>query len=292
MARTRFHSAPLPGPFGVEVSRVDLPRLSDDDVRALLLMLYANRIMVVRTGGLSKSDYVAFARRIGEPITLSDDVDHPEIAEMTNIGVDSRTQGRGAAHWHSDQSFRKAGASVTMLYSVRSPMEGGETRFCDLAAAWEALPSDMKARIDGLQVEHRHGVSVAARPGDHVPIAPPNWDQRHTVVHPLVRQHPVTGQTSLYAITGTSQGIKDMPQDEATALLNELCEHAFREPFLNQHAHSVHDILMWDNPTTMHSASPIGAATCDADTRVIRRISLKGYPPVFHGGSGPHSGLR
>ena len=38
---------------------------------------------------------------------------------------------------------------------------------------------------------------------------------------------------------------------------------------------------MWDNPTTMHSASPIGQATGPDDTRLIHRISLRGYPPMF-----------
>ncbi len=285
MARTEFSTAALSGPFGIEVSGVDLPGLSDEGLRALLNLLYANRIMVIRTGGLSKADYVELARRMGEPILLSAGKDFPEIAEMTNLGVDTRAEGRGAAHWHSDQSFRKAGASVTMLYSVQAPDEGGETRFCDLAAAWETLSPEMKARIEDLRVEHRHGVSVAARPGDHVPIPPPKWDQSYTVVHPLVKPHPITGQKTLYAITGTSQGIVGMSRDAAAELLNELCEHAFQERFLNQHAHSAGDILMWDNPTTMHSASPIGAATSDADTRIIRRISLTGIPPVFQSAS-------
>ena len=276
-----FRAQPLPGNFGIEVRDIDVCALADASLERLLLCLYRNRFLVLRTGGLTRAQYVAFARRVGEPIRLSGDVDYPEIAHITNIGVDTRKVRKGAAHWHTDQSFRETVSSVTMLYSVQAPKAGGETQFCDMAAAYAALPEAMQERIDGLIVEHRHGVSVAARPGDHVPIPPKGWDQRATVRHPLVRRHPLTGERTLYAPTGTSQGIADMPQDEAVALLNELCEHAFQDRFLARHAHRRGDLVMWDNPTVMHRATPIGVATGAEDTRLIHRISLRGTPSVF-----------
>ena len=276
-----FVSRPLAGNFGTEITGLDTDEISDAGLRELLLTLYRSRFLVLRTRGLTKDAYVAFARRMGEPIRLSRDPEHPEIADITNIGIDTKREARGAAHWHTDQSFRDQVASVTMLYSVQAPEIGGETRFCNMAAAYDALPEATKRRIEGLTVIHRHGVSVAARPGDHVPIPPKNWDPNITAQHPLVRRHPITGQKTLYAITGTSQAIVGMEQDAATELLEELCQHTFVARFLAAHTHRVHDILMWDNPTTMHSATPIAAATGEYDTRLIHRISLRGTPPVF-----------
>ena len=167
-----------------------------------------------------------------------------------------------------------------MLYSLQSPKRGGETRFCDMAAAYRALPATRKSEVADLMVEHRHGVSIARRREDHTPIPPKGWDYR-TVYHPLVRSHPVTAEKTLYAVTGTSQGIRGMDREAARNLLSELGDHAFQERFVAAHAHRVHDLLMWDNPTTMHSASPIGRATGPDDTRLIHRISLRGYPPMF-----------
>ena len=276
-----FRARPLGGNFGVEACGIDVCALSDASLERLLLCLYRNRFVVLRTGGLTKAQYVAFARRVGQPIRLSSDADYPEIANITNIGVDTRKVPKGAAHWHTDQSFRETVSSVTMLYSVQAPKVGGETQFCDMAAAYAALPEATRERIEGLVVEHRHGVSVAARPGDHVPIPPKGWDQRTTVHHPLVRRHPLTGQKTLYAPTGTSQGIAGMPQDQAVGLLKELCDHAFQDRFLARHAHRPGDLVMWDNPTVMHRATPIGIATGTRDTRLIHRISLRGTPSVF-----------
>ena len=278
--RAEFELEPLDGNFGVAVRDVDLVGLSDAGLKRLLMALFDNRFVAVETGGLSRREYVAFARRVGEPIRLSRDAEFPEIARITNIGTDTRSSRRGAAHWHTDQSFREELSSVTMLYSVQAPVHGGETRFCDMAAAYRALPEARKREIEDLMVEHRHGVSVAARPEDHAPIAPKGWDYR-TVYHPLVRRHPITGEKTLYAVTGTSQGIRGMDRASSAALLNALCDHAFEDRFIAAHAHRVHGIVMWDNPTTMHSATPIGAATGPDSTRDIRRISLRGYSSLF-----------
>lgn len=272
---------PLNGNFGVEVRDSDVPCLTDGDLKHILMCLYEQRFLVLRTGGLTKSQFVEFARRVGEPIRLSGDPDFPEIANITNVGIDTKARRLGAAHWHTDQSFRTQVSSITMLYSVQAPGQGGETNFCDLAAAYAALPGSTKRTIEGLTVVHRHGVSVAARPGDHVPIPPRGWDQSTTVTHPLVRRHPITGQKTLYAITGTSQGIVGMEQAQAESLLKGLCDHAFQDRFVARHQYRVHDLILWDNPTAMHSATPMAAATGPDNTRLLHRISLRGTPSVF-----------
>ncbi len=278
---TKFVTSRLPGPFGLSVSGISLPDLDDHALKTLLHTLYANRFLVIRTGGLSESEYVRFARRVGQPISFNSGAPFPEIIPITNVGVDTLSDRLGAAHWHTDQSFTRELSSVTMLYSVAAPAIGGETRFCDMVAAYEALPATKRQAIDSLVVEHRHGTSVAAQPGDHTPIPPKNWDQGQAVWHPLVRHHPITGCRTLYAVTGTSQGIAGMAHESAVALLRELTQHVFQPRFVTEHRHQVNDLVMWDNPTTMHSATPIGAATGPSDTRLINRISLRGRPSVF-----------
>lgn len=272
----------LAGRFGLEIKDIDVPRISDEDLKNMLLNLYEHRVVVLRTKGLTKEDFVAFSKRVGEPTLLNpNSEDYPEIATITNVEVDTEKEKRGAAHWHSDQSFKEEVSSITMLYSLQAPSRGGETLFCDMAAAYEALPETVKEQIDDLIVEHRHGISIAARPDDHTPVAPKGWDQNSTVYHPLVRRHPVTGKKTLYAVSGTSQGIKGMREAEAANLLKELGDHALQDRFITQHTHSVHDLVMWDNPTTMHKATPLAAATGPHDTRTIHRISVRGNPSLF-----------
>ena len=138
---TKFVTSRLPGPFGLSVSGISLPDLDDHALKTLLHTLYANRFLVIRTGGLSESEYVRFARRVGQPISFNSGAPFPEIIPITNVGVDTLSDRLGAAHWHTDQSFTRELSSVTMLYSVAAPAIGGETRFCDMVAAYEALPA-------------------------------------------------------------------------------------------------------------------------------------------------------
>ena len=266
-----FSVEPAEGSFGVVVCDLDPTRMSDSQLGQLLTLLYSQRFVVLKTSGLEKRDYVAFAKRMGTAIPLSHDVHFPEIAEISNLKVNTKKKRLGAAHWHTDQSFRSTVSSVTMLHSRACPEVGGETKFCDMASAYNALSQEMKTKIEDLIVVHRHGVSIVARPGD----------QTITAFHPLVRKHPVSKQKTLYAITGTSQGIIAMDPTKAKELLESLCEHTFTDPFVTSYKHEVGDIVMWDNPTTMHSASAIDEATCAADTRIMLRISLKGAPSIY-----------
>ena len=67
----RFTLEKLAGNFGVEVSDIVVSEISDEELRGILLCLYEHRVVVLKTGGLTKDHLVTFARRVGEPIALS-----------------------------------------------------------------------------------------------------------------------------------------------------------------------------------------------------------------------------
>lgn len=285
-----FTTQPLPGTFGLEIQSVDVssPDFSDEDLRTLLQTLYDNQLIVLRDQHLTSDRFVAFAERIGEPIphVLAHKrlPGYPGILPLTNVIKEGQALTQGAAQWHSDQSYEKEPSSVTMLYSLQAPEKGGETRLCNMKRAYEALPEETKEDIVDYQVEHLYGTGIAARPEDTSPAPLKGQEQVDAVppvYHPLVRSHPVTGEKTLYSVAGTSRGIKGMAVQEAKKLLCDLSDHAFQEQFLTKYRHRVHDLVLWDNPTTMHTATPINAATGPHDTRLIHRISVKGIPSVF-----------
>ena len=153
-----------------------------------------------------------------------------------------------------------------------------------MAAAYDALPQSLEDEIDQLVVEHRHSVSVVARPGDHTPIPPKGFDQRVTVRHPSVRTHHESGLRTLYAIKGTAQGIVGMSQEKAQMMLERLCQHALQDRFVTRHTDRDNDLILWDNPITMLSASPTPAATGTWDMRLLWRILLRGGPGIWRAG--------
>ncbi len=73
--------------------------------------------------------------------------------------------------------------------------------------------------------------------------------------HPLVRSHPVTGRKSLYLSShiGTITG---WPMPEARMFIRDLTEQALTAGPIYRHVWRRHDVLMWDNRTTMHRVTP------------------------------------
>jgi alpha-ketoglutarate-dependent taurine dioxygenase len=208
--------------------------------------------------------------------------DYPQMMTVGNTEVRDRDPKirNGAALWHTDQSYEKIPASATMLYSIIAPKHGGETQFCDMRGAYEALDENTRSRIDSLYVAHKYG--AGKRRDDEPPVNPlinDEQDQRVPVTwHPLVMPHPVTGTRALYALGHGAHGIRGMAATQAEELLDELKEHCAQEQFIYKHKYEVGDVVIWDTLQTMHRATPIDVASGKDDSRLLWRISLRGLP--------------
>ena len=65
--------------------------------------------------------------------------------------------------WHTDQSYRRPPPDISLFFAViPAPPDQAQTLFADCAAAYEALPPDLKARVDTLDGIH---VSLSAGRG-------------------------------------------------------------------------------------------------------------------------------
>ncbi|MBV8118954.1 MAG: TauD/TfdA family dioxygenase, partial [Alphaproteobacteria bacterium] len=77
----------------------------------------------------------------------------PDVADISNLDADGRVLARddrrnlfnfGNQLWHTDSSFKRIPAKCSLLSArelpTPGPMDGGETEFADLRAAWDALP--------------------------------------------------------------------------------------------------------------------------------------------------------
>ena len=88
---------------------------------------------------------------------LQKDAKYPEVMVLSNIVKDGKPIGVGDAgqDWHTDMSYSKTVAFVNVLFALEVPCkEGrtlGETHFSDMAAAWDALPQDVKATLDKIR---------------------------------------------------------------------------------------------------------------------------------------------
>ena len=91
------------------------------------------------------------------------------------------------------------------------------------------------------------------------------------VLQPLVRRHPVTGRKSLFP-SSHAGAILGWSIPEARMLLRDLMEHATQRQFVYSHVWRLHDLVMWDNRSTMHRARRFDRN----EVRDVRRTTLAG----------------
>jgi taurine dioxygenase len=267
----------MQGPFGAFVDDFDIALL-DEAADELATALYEHKVLVVRDQHLDDENYARFGRTFGEPIMFfaadHRDRENPEIIWVTNSARTPAALRDGARHWHSDSSYEAVPAFITMLYALEVPASGNDTLFADTAAAYEALSTEVKARIDDLRVIHDpRGGRVPLLEGE---VRGDSTSSTLPVVeHPLVIRHPVTGRRALFGFSGTAIGIVDWEDDEALTLLLSLKEHAVQERF-RQHARAESDsILIWDNFSVVHSATPTSYSDEPGHRRRLKRISTR-----------------
>lgn len=274
---------PIPGPFGVAVRGLDLAAdMRDETLRLLIGLLHQHQILVIPTQRLSYADYVRFGYFWGKPLTYPYQPDrHPDHSELIKIGNPASTPQRyrdGAIHWHSDGTYEDTPAAVTMLYGVEAPNVGGETMFASTALAYDALPSDMKARVDDMTALHCLG-GAPVLPGEYIPIFPEATARHGINKHPLVPRHPVTGRKALLP-SGTAFGVEGTEAEAGRALIADLRAHITQPRFTTSYKVNAGDILLWDNYQTMHTAVPIEYSDDDGKRRLLYRISTRGIPAL------------
>jgi taurine dioxygenase len=213
---------------------------------------------------------------------------HPSILMLSNIYDDGRQLGvyEGACFWHTDVAYETPPNSATIVYSIKTPRDGGApTYIADMFGAYDSLSESMKRRIDALVVLHHYGNREDTVEGSPTAAERLTAEQKRRVrntFHPLVMRHPITGRRSLYGVAGSSFGIVGMPDDEAIALLDELKEHATRPEFTTAYDYEPGDIACWDTFSTLHKAPAQKRATMeDKHARMLWRVSVTGSSPLL-----------
>jgi alpha-ketoglutarate-dependent 2,4-dichlorophenoxyacetate dioxygenase len=168
-----------------------------------------------------------------------------------------------------------------MLHARAIPPTGGNTEFCDTRAAYDALPDAMKMRLQGLVAEHSIWRSRAIHGG----YAPTEEERqlRPPARHRLVRKHPGSGRNCLYVASHCTH-IIGMSEAEGRALLDELIAFASQPRFVYIHTWRLGDLVIWDNRSTMHRATPFEATGHVRDMRRATIIDVRAELPAVQAG--------
>ena len=289
---------PVKAALGAEIRCGDVRALSDAALARVRRAWLEHLVVLFREQSLSDPELVAFGRRFGE-LQLSNplpdprassgsgirqggrDDRFPEVTVVSNIvenGIAIGGLGDGELVWHSDMSSFAAPPNQTILYALEATDAGGETGFVNMYAAWDHLPSDLRAEVHRLSLKHDATIDAAGYPRrglDHTL----DVTRSAGAVHPLVRTHPETARNCLYLGRRSKSYLVGLSVAHSETLLDRLWAHATQDRFVWHHRWRAGDVLMWDNRAVMHRRNPFDANA----RRLLHRVVVQGTAPYNDG---------
>ncbi|MDH3700413.1 MAG: TauD/TfdA family dioxygenase [Alphaproteobacteria bacterium] len=273
------------------VGEVDGVDLSDDhdaaEIAAIRQALLDHSILVFRDQTMTNAEHVRFSQKFGPSEIHSVKQyllpEFPEIIALANRGEKgTKPVANGGAYWHSDITYKAKPPMASILYGLEVPPEGGDTLFCDMYAAYDALSDTMKARLDGMQAEHSYLERfMQMRARDHgfqkdaFELSDEQRAELAPATHPIVRTHPETGRKALFVNAGFTMRAIGVGADDEINLLDELNAHAGQDRFVYRHNWRAGDVVFWDNRCTMHRATDYDRSY----SRRMHRTTVQGDVP-------------
>jgi taurine dioxygenase len=245
---------PLQPTIGAEIAGVDLSRPISDDVRDQIKnAILGYKVVFFRDQDLDRVQHEAFASRFGPLYTHPSTDKAGERSTAHRIAaVDEKKYEQLAAvspkdqYWdayHTDTSWRLVPTWGAVLRAVDLPPVGGDTVWVDANLAYEGLPDDVKARLDGLHVTHDFRSALNASGHDY-PI----------VSHPIVRVHRETGNKVLWANFTMRPILLGLPEAESKELLTIVLNQYRKPAYQVRFKWAPGSVAFWDNRAAVHYA--------------------------------------
>ena len=237
--------------IGMQVSGINLAKVSDADAGALRNALIDRKVLVFRNQPITSSEYVRFMTIFGE--VVQDDLvpheGHPK--ELCILRIQPKEK-QYINYWHMDYSFRPNPTPHLSLLAQTLPECGGDTLFTNLEAAYEGLDDDTKQRISGLQTNHQ----VSPTQNGKARFSPEEYKamtEGNPVCHPLVGRNPDNGRNYLFVnVPIFCRSITGMENPEGDTLLASLYAHAQRPEFHFRLTWALNTLVVWENTHCLH----------------------------------------
>lgn len=243
--------------IGAELSGIDLNQPIDtataDKIYEALL---DNLVIFFRDQDIAPQNHLAFARSFGAL-----DKPHPVYAQVDgHDGIVLLENNAGnppdTNEWHADVTFQQDPPFASILVARDVPECGGDTLWASMYAAYDTLPTDIKARIDGLTAIHdmgafRNNFAAGEKTADKALTAMQRFGM---AVHPVVKTHPMTGRKCLFVNRSFTHSILGLSGDESRRLLAYLLDHIDAPEYQVRFKWTAGTVAMWDNRCTQHYA--------------------------------------
>ena len=267
--------------IGVEINDLDITKILDIGIiNEISDLLSEFSVVVIRDQNITNDQHIKFSEFFGnlEQTKVGTDGSGSKLIILRNFDEDGnivpptdrqRLNNLANKEWHSDSSFKKIPSKLSILSAKMIPSNGGDTEFLSMRAAYNSLPENLKLNIEDKVCWHdySHG---------RLKIDPNLVTSEEKKALPPVKQKLVLNNKkygkSLYLGAHCSK-IDGMTENESQNLLKEIYEFVDNKSFVYSHVWKPYDLIMWDNRSVLHRATPIKGKI---EKRLMVRTTIAG----------------
>ena len=271
---------PVSDAIGVEALDIDLNRpIAAADAQALRNALAKHLLLIIRDQSFSPEQFVKAASVFGEPVRQHQSTllmsGCEDVAVLDSRRAPILPSGKvntvGSVIWHTDHTNDPQPPSVTCLYGVEMPKNGGgDTGFANMQMAFEKLPKDRQDALMAFKT-----VNTFRNRRDCITDDDLAKLERESV-HPLIRTHPITGKKSIYVHWNQMNRLEEQEPEPSRKFIRELLDNTIVPDIIYRHKWCKGDFLLVDNAGAMHKGMRDYQHT---ETRILHRVILKGGVP-------------
>ena len=243
--------------IGANITAIDISQPIDGDtLDAIYQALIDHLVIIFPEQTILPAAHLAFAESFGELDQPHHVYPHVPGFERIVLLENDADRPPETNAWHTDLTFKQNPPFASILYARAVPVTGGDTLWASMYAAYDALPSGMKEQLAGLSAVHDMGSfrnEYLARENG-VQALNEAMAKVGSAVHPMVRNHPVTGRGFLFVNQSFTTHVVGMSSHESHRLLRYLFDHINQPEFQCRLRWQANSLVMWDNRVTQHYA--------------------------------------
>ena len=239
--------------------------LDDDTVRTLRAAFDDRGVLVFR--GLDIDE--VFQQQLVYSLIDDELPDEDRISVQVSNKAEGGLAPYGRLLFHCDNMWARTPQPAISLYGEKVEPPSAPTRFAGMRHAWDTLPDELKARVEGREARHGFDGVYPNRGGDDDVLDASFPAARHSV-RPVAMAHPRTGDTLLYVSQQMTNEILGLSEDENEELLAALYEHLYDPELIVDHDWREGDLVVWDNVAVQHGR---GKVSLDGNERTLRKVT-------------------
>jgi len=262
---------PISSNIGAEVSGFDFAEEIDDATAKRLRAAFRKyRLLLIRDKDLSAENQARFANIFGD-VVIREDYDVEETKDdETQYVSNNRSDGilgKGELDFHHDQLFQADPLKALILYAIEIPDSGSETSFVHTARAYDAMPEDLRDRLEDKSCLHLYDFK-----GDYAGFQDPEKASPGSprANHPILYREDGDDDTAVWVNRLTTIRVNELEGDDSQKLIDEVRSYLRDENIIYRHQWAPGDLLIWDNRMLQHARGPFD----ESKPRTLRRTPI------------------